>query len=281
MRCEHEMLKLILSTAQDDDRIRAVTLNGSRANPNAKPDRFQDFDIIYLVTDLAPFVDDPTWIDRFGERMIVQTPSLMEDPAPEDTLGFTYLMQFMDGNRIDLSLIPVERFSELPPDSLTIVLLDKDGCLDHLPPPSEKTYLPVPPTAKAFDDCCNEFWWITTYVAKGLVRDEILFAKYMLDVLMRTQLMKMLTWDFGINTGFMSNPGKIGKHFRETLSPQDWRSLLATYSSAEVQATWNALFTMCALFRERACFVANYFQFIYPERDDARVSEYLRYIHKL
>ena len=81
MRSEHEMLKLILSTAQDDDRIRAVTLNGSRANPNAKPDRFQDFDIIYLVTDLAPFVDDPTWIDLFGERMIVQTPSLIEDPA--------------------------------------------------------------------------------------------------------------------------------------------------------------------------------------------------------
>ena len=47
MRSECDMLDLILSTAHEDDRIRTVILNGSRANPNALPDRFQDFDIIY------------------------------------------------------------------------------------------------------------------------------------------------------------------------------------------------------------------------------------------
>ena len=33
--------------------IRAVILNGSRANPNRKPDLFNDFDIVYLVRDLT------------------------------------------------------------------------------------------------------------------------------------------------------------------------------------------------------------------------------------
>jgi aminoglycoside 6-adenylyltransferase len=279
MRSEQEMLDLILSTAQGDDRIRAVVLNGSRANPNVKPDRFQDFDIIYLVTEMAPYVDDPTWIDRFGERMILQTPSLMADPAPEDTLGFTYLMQFLDGNRIDLSLIPVDRFSELPVDSLNLVLLDKDGRLDDIPPSSEDAYLPVPPTAKDFDDCCNEFWWVATYVAKGLARDEILFAKRMVEI-MRDQLMKMLTWDFGIKTGFRRNTGKVGKHFQETLSTSDWDLLLATYASAEKRATWHSLFNMCSLFRDRAHYVAQFFQFKFPEEDDARVYAYLRYLHE-
>ena len=46
MRTPQEMLNLILTTAQEDDRIRAVILNGSRADPNALPDRFQDFDIV-------------------------------------------------------------------------------------------------------------------------------------------------------------------------------------------------------------------------------------------
>lgn len=37
MRSEQEMLDLILDTARQDERIRAVILNGSRANPNAPP----------------------------------------------------------------------------------------------------------------------------------------------------------------------------------------------------------------------------------------------------
>ena len=52
---------------------------------------------------------------------------------------------------------------------------------------------PSQPTAKAFDDCCNEFWWLNPYVAKGLWRDELIHAKYMLDTHMREQLLKMLT----------------------------------------------------------------------------------------
>ena len=40
MRSEREMMNLILGTAQADERIRAVILNGSRANPNVKRDIF-------------------------------------------------------------------------------------------------------------------------------------------------------------------------------------------------------------------------------------------------
>ena len=47
MRSEQEMLELIVNTARHDDRIRAVIMNGSRANPNAPRDFFQDFDIVY------------------------------------------------------------------------------------------------------------------------------------------------------------------------------------------------------------------------------------------
>ena len=279
MRTEQEMLKLVLSTAEHDERIRAVILNGSRANPNANPDRFQDFDIIYLVTEMTPYVDDPTWIDRFGERMILQMPSLMDDPESKDTPGFTYLMQFMDGNRIDLSLIPVDRFFELPKDSLTHVLLDKDSRLDDIPPANEASYLPEPPTAKDFNDCYNEFWWIASYVAKGLARDQILYAKKMLEI-MRDQLMKMLTWYFGIKTGFQRNPGKIGKHFKEILSAEDWDRLLATYASAENQATWQSLFNMISLFRDCTHGVAHFFQYPYPESEDRRVYSYLQYIYE-
>ena len=70
MRSEQEMLELILGIAKDDERIRAVILNGSRANPNTPRDPFQDFDIVYLVSEVAPFKHNLEWIQRFGEMMI-------------------------------------------------------------------------------------------------------------------------------------------------------------------------------------------------------------------
>src|SRR6476646_8357852 len=141
MRSEQQMLQLILSTAQNDERIRAVILGGSRANPDARRDFFQDFDIAYFVTDVASFTDDHTWINRFGELMILQTPEAMGDPSPVSDGRFAYLMQFADGNRIDLTLFPVARLSEFRRESLSLLLLDKDDLFDSLPPSTESDFL--------------------------------------------------------------------------------------------------------------------------------------------
>ena len=115
MRSEREMLELIVDTARADERIRVVILNGSRANPDAPSDPFQDYDIVYVVTDVAPFIHNYEWLKRFGEIMILQMPEGMGDPPPRDDGGFSYLMQFTDGNRIDLGIYPVARLDELGP----------------------------------------------------------------------------------------------------------------------------------------------------------------------
>lgn len=56
LRTEKEMYDLILEIAQKDDRIRAVYMKGSRTNENAPKDIFQDFDIVYVVTETASFI---------------------------------------------------------------------------------------------------------------------------------------------------------------------------------------------------------------------------------
>ena len=280
MRTETEMMALILDTSHEDQRIRTVILNGSRANPNVTPDRFQDYDIVYIVTDLVPFLPNTNWIDRFGKRMILQLPDLMGDPAPRADGGFAYLMQFMDGNRLDLTLIPVEHIKDMAEDSLSLLLMDKDNLFEPFPPPSEASYFPMPPTAKAFDDCCNEFWWVCPYAAKALARGEILYAKEVLDGILRQQLMTMLTWWFGIETNFQRNPGKGGKHFCEVLPPQRWKLLMGTFSTADIESTWQALFQMSALFRLTASDVSQVSGFNYPEEEDHHVSQYLEDIHR-
>lgn len=281
MRSEQEMLALIVNIAKSDDRIRAVIMNGSRANPNAPRDIFQDFDIVYLVTNVAPFKHDYNWLKRFGEIMIMQLPEDMQDPPPQNIGGFTYLMQFADGNRIDLGINPVEKLNECIKDSLCLVLLDKDNIIPRPAPPSESDYLPRPPTSKQFSDCSNEFWWVCPYVAKGLWREQITYAKFMFDQVIRKELMKMITWYIGVKTQFLINPGRFGKHLRKHLEPDLWAMLMKTYSDASYANTWEALYTMCNLFRRVAIHVAEHFGFGYPYGDDERVSAHLKHVRLL
>jgi aminoglycoside 6-adenylyltransferase len=264
-----------------DENIRAVLLNGSRANANVPKDILQDFDIACIVGDVTPYIRNDNIPNYFDEVLIVQEPENMQDPPAENNGHYAYLMQFKDGNRIDLSFYPVEQLKSVLNDSLTVVLLDKDGIIGKIPPSSDIDYLPKEPTEKLFQDCCNEFWWVNPYVAKGLWRGELTYAKNMQNVVIREELMKMLTWYFGIKTGFKKSPGKLGKYIKGDVEPEIWSELEKTYSDANFENIWESLFVMGKLFRHIAKFVAAHFGFQYPQQDDDNVSEYLRKIKNL
>jgi aminoglycoside 6-adenylyltransferase len=282
MRSEQEMMDLILNFARQDENIRLMVLNGSRANPNAKKDIFQDYDIACFVPDVAPYRRKPELAGKFGEIMILQIPEEMGTPPPENVGRYGYLMQFADGTRIDLSFVPLEDVqATLEKESLTVVLLDKDGLAEGIAPPSEHSYHLKPPTRHQFDDCCNEFWWLNPYVAKGLWRGELIYPKLFLDGYMREELLRMMTWYFGIHTGFSRSPGKVGKNLRDVLGVVLWRQYETTHSDHHPENIWRALFEMGAIFRQVAVEVAEHFGFTYPAREDERVSEFIRRVQQL
>src|SRR6478672_4007944 len=111
MRTEKEIKTLILDIAEKNEIIRAVLLTGSKANPNVRKDKLQDFDIIYFVTQLDTFTQNHSWIDVFGERLIMQLPDEMAI-GERDQYAFHYLLLFTDGNRIDLTLLPLYRLDD-------------------------------------------------------------------------------------------------------------------------------------------------------------------------
>ncbi|PGK38084.1 aminoglycoside adenylyltransferase [Bacillus anthracis] len=282
MRTEKEMIDLIINTAKEDERIRAVIMNGSRVNPNVKKDCFQDYDIMYIVNDIRSFTSNHNWIRRFGEIMIVQMPEEMSlIPADEDG-KFPYLMQFMDGNRIDLTLVPVDLIDTfVEQDSLSKLLLDKDDCMDEFPPASDRDYLIKKPTEKKFLDCCNEFWWCSTNVAKGLWREELSYVKGMLEGPVRDMLIVMLEWHIGMKTDFTVNTGKFGKHFEQYFEKDMWEQFKRTFSNAEYENIWESFFVMGDLFREVANEIANTYGYRYPQDDDDKVTNYLKHVKAL
>ena len=275
-RTDDEVLALILAAARADPRVRAVVLSGSRADPAAPADAWRDFDVVYVVRDVAPFRADPAWIDVFGERTILQRPDAMLAASRRDDGGEAYLMLFRDGHRIDLTLLPAAAMVAYRHDGPAAVLLDLDGVVPAPPPAGEPHHVPDPPTARAFADVCNEFWWVAPYVAKGLARGELTYARHHLDTVLRAQLLTMLGWEVAAASGFRRGPGKAGRDLRRALPPATWSRLEATYADAAPANGWAALEAMTALFRTVAVGVAARCGFPYPRRDDERVTAHLR-----
>ena len=124
---------LILTTAQANTAILMMGSEGSRNDPSVTPDPYQDFDITYFVSD-ADFADFQQF-DRshFGDIMI-------QHILPEEN-RWCWLMQFMDGNRLDLKIQPVSVVPDyLAADSLNTILLDKTAHYTERPAPLDRTH---------------------------------------------------------------------------------------------------------------------------------------------
>ena len=283
-RSEESVMSLILDVAKKDDRIKAVCMNGSRVNPKAPKDFFQDYDIVFLVDEFESFVSTSSWLNVFGRRLIMQVPAMMDEDMKEvnEKKRITYLMQFVDGNRIDLTVLSYDKRQEyLKEDSLTQVLLDKNNKLPKLPEASDKTYWIKKPTDKEYNDCCNEFWWISTYVAKGLWRKEILYATYHLENHIRKELLKMLRWKIAIENNFEVSTGKCDKYMENYLPKEMFDKLIRSYSMSDYERCWDSLFLMIDLFRRAASFVAEKLNYVYNSEDDKNVYAFLRHVRTL
>ncbi len=277
MRSDEQVLKQILDFAQNDSNIRAVVMNGSRVNPNVKHDFFCDYDVVCFVHDLEKYVRDKNWVPNFGDLVIMQFNR--HDEQPEDL--YVYLMQFTDGVRIDLSFAKMKMISPSLEDSLTVVLLDKDQCLPTIPAPNESSYITKKPSVAEYDLMVNEFWWVSTYVAKALWRNETVTAKYLFEVIVRDCLSRMVTWYIAMQHDWQINVGKMGKKFGKLLPPELWQELLMTYPGIEEKDIWQALFTAGKLMRKLSIPVAEKLGFAYHDQEDKRVTAYLHHVMNL
>ena len=272
MRSEKEMMELIIGTAQNDERVRAVYMNGSRTNPNAPKDMFQDYDIVYVVEETASFINDKGWPERFGDILIMQYPDESPFYPSDKENSYGWLMLFKDGNRIDLTVKSIEHAKEnILEDSLCIILLDKDGILPMIPEASDETHRVQKPTEEEYASTCNEFWWCLNNVTKGLWRREVTHVQDMLNFVVRKQLETMLSWKIGELTGYSVSIGKSGKYMYKWLSKKEWEDYLATYCGSNVDQIWDAVDIMCNLFRTASEWVAekNGYKFNATEADNS------------
>ena len=201
MRTETEMMNLILQISETL-KVEAVVLSGSRTNQKIQTDEFQDYDVVYIVDDLDYLSSDFSWLDQFGERIIEQ----------EVTLGHRrlFLMLFEDGNRIDLTLCPKAHIQEwVDSEADFTVLVDDKGLFESYSSSPERFWI-HPASETDFKKACNEFWWVSAYVVKGICRKQIIYATDHLYGICQQELLKVLAWQVASDRGTVV----IGKNYK-------------------------------------------------------------------
>ena len=264
MRTEAEMLDVILKTAKTLQ-VKAVAMSGSRTNQNAPKDEFQDYDVVYVVENLDELITDLSWLDRFGKRIIEQ----------EVTLGHRrlYLMLFEDGNRIDLTLCPKDRIQEwVGSEAGFTVLVDEKGLFESYSP-SPQRYWTIPATETDFEKSCNEFWWVSAYVVKGICRNQIIYAIDHLYGICQQEFLKILAWQVASARGKV-DIGKNYKYLFQYLPAEKEKEFSNLLDFSSIEKLSQSLFATMELFHQEAQFLAHKMGFDYDMEVAEKMIQY-------
>ena len=264
MRTETEMLDVILKTAETLQ-VAAVAMSGSRTDTKASKDEFQDYDVVYVVENLDELITDLSWLDQFGKRIIEQEVGLGQRRL--------YLMLFEDGNRIDLTLCPKEHIKEWVDSEAGFTVLEDP---EHLFEPYSQNlerYWTSPATETNFGKSCNEFWWVSAYVVKGICRKQVIYATDHLYGICQQELLKVLAWQVASDRGAV-DIGKNYKYLFNYLPAQkenEFSSLLDFSNSDKIT---QSLFATMKFFHQEAQSLAQKMGFDYDKEVAEEMIEF-------
>ncbi len=283
-----DVISKLIEWAEKHNTIHAMLLTSTRAIPNASIDMLSDYDVVLVVEDIHPFHENRRWLEDFGEVLVVYWDPIFPDPD-YGIHKFGNVTQYSDGLKIDFTFFPMEwlrkvaQASALPAelDAGYRVLLDKDNLTEGMQPPTYTSYIPIKPTNELYQRHIEEFFSDAPYVAKCLLRGELLPLKWCLDYDMKhVYLRPMLEWLTGLHHDWSLPSGSLGKGLKKKLPPEVWSQLEATYTGADLPDNWEALFHTMALFRQVAMEVGKGLGYTYPLDLDQRVTDYVKQMHK-
>ena len=264
MRTETEMLDLILQIAKTLQ-VKAVAMSGSRTNPKAPKDEFQDYDVVYVVDDLDNLTSDLSWLDLFGKRII------------EQEVGFghrrLFLMLFEDGNRIDLTLCPKDHIQEwVDSEAGFTVFEDPEHLFEPYSQNLERYWTP-PATETNFVKSCNEFWWVSAYVVKGICRKQVIYATDHLYGICQQEFLKILAWQVASDRGKV-DIGKNYKYLFNYLPAEQKKEFSDLLDFSSLDKITQSLFDTMQLFHQEARYLANKMGFNYDKEVAEKMIEY-------
>ena len=276
------MIEKFITWGESQELVRAMVLTSSRAIPNNPyTDPYSDYDLILALRDVLPFHNSREWLAAFGTVLAMYADPLYEG----DGLKWSgNVVQFEEGLKIDFTFWPVEMMQRVAqqaalPDEFDAgyqVLLDKDRLTAGIKPPSYRGYIPQPPSEARYHEEIENFFLCATYVAKYLLRDDVMAAKFLLDGEMKHEnLRPILEWHIELENDWKVKPGNNGRRMKKWLRADLWDRLEGSYAGAGIEENWQALFHLMDLMHAVGVEVGEKSGFFYPDSIEQRVRIYI------
>jgi molybdopterin-guanine dinucleotide biosynthesis protein A len=177
------------------DDVRALLVVGSQARPDTPADRWSDLDLILLLDDPLPYLEDASWVEELGTPVVT-----FLEVTPDGHWERRVLYE--TGEDVDFVLFPaavLERLDESENATALLrrgyrVLVDRIGLAGRLERIAASPAREPTPTADEFRELASDFWYHALWTAKKLRRGEVFTAKECLDAYMKARLTTLLGW---------------------------------------------------------------------------------------
>ncbi len=274
----NKILDKIIEWGANEAAVRALLLMGSRA-VRGPADHLADLDIGVFATSHIPYLTDDTWIGQLA-RPWVYSPDQFYF---HDTVVPTRLVIYEGGTKVDFSfwnVASVERLAtERYFDTGYKVLLDKDGTLQPLGPPSFKPTIPPKPSEQEFIRLINEYWFEAYHVAKYLYRGDLWLVKFRDSGSLKVFLLTLMEWYELAKHNWNYDVKWTGKHIRHWLEPEVYGRLDEIFAHFDVEDSWAALFANNALFRDLSGHTARLLGYHYPADLTENLTLFIRTLY--
>lgn len=186
---------VVADWAAERDDVRALLVVGSQARRDAPADRWSDLDLILLVDDPRPYLEDASWVEELGTPVVTFLEATLDGHWERRVLYET-------GEDVDFVLFPaavLDRLEQSENATALVrrgyrVLLDRIGLAGRLERIASTRTPLAPPTAHEFRELAGDFWYHALWTAKKLRRGEVFSAKECLDAYLKARLTTLLRW---------------------------------------------------------------------------------------
>ncbi|MGI8886849.1 MAG: aminoglycoside 6-adenylyltransferase [Gaiellaceae bacterium] len=188
------MTAAVADWAREREDVRALLVVGSQVRSDVPADRWSDLDLVFLIEDPKPYLEDASWVREFGVPVVTFLEATLDGHWERRVLYET-------GEDVDFVLLPTSTIERLEASEGAAELLargyrllvDRAGIAETLERSAAKPR-PSGPTQHDFDELASDFWYHALWTAKKLRRGEVFTALECLDGYMKTRLVTLLGW---------------------------------------------------------------------------------------
>lgn len=264
---------ILLDIGRKTENIRLMLMTGSRVNPLASRDRYEDYDIIYGAKDPKALLEDPSFLEDL-DPIFIYSENYKPYNKAKESVNFKVLTSWQ--TKVDIEIIPLEDLDRvLTNNTLLSLVMDKDNLIKKLPLASDISYRVMRPTKNEFEMAVYEFFAGVLDLLPYLYRKSYI-GSIQEKRKLEDGINKMLAWDLAYKGDFKVNFGKNYKDLENYMDDGQLEALYKTMDYRDIDTMWEALFTSMSFFRSLGLGLGQRLNYAYPKKMDVAITSYVR-----